>query len=389
MKDIRAVLLLFAILFLATADNQLLLPLLTLLADDLSVSLDRAGLLVSAYALSAAVFNVFLGPLTDRYGRVMFFRLGLAAFAAAAAASWASAGFHSLLALRCATGLCAGLLSTVTISYVGDRFPYSKRGRVMGVVLSSYFAALILGVPAGAAIAQNWGWRSAFLSTASLAALLAAACLALPSDRRAPRGQASGTSPLRSYRLLLSNRRTHGSLWVSFCVSGGTLAFLAYISAYLSEAFGLSTIQVSQVFLIAGLAALAGAPLAGLLSDRYTKSRVFLLSNTVLALPLLALTSIEWGAPLYVLLFAISLAIAFRQTALQTLQTHLAGEERRGAYIALRNGFSQLGIACSVYLAGRLYSWQGYEAVAAFAAALTLLSSAIFLVAVRGEEATG
>ncbi|HLV00141.1 MAG TPA: MFS transporter, partial [Acidobacteriota bacterium] len=65
---------LFGVLFLASVDNQLLIPLLPLLSDDLSVSLQRLGWLFSIYALSAALFNLFLGPLTDRYGRVIFLR---------------------------------------------------------------------------------------------------------------------------------------------------------------------------------------------------------------------------------------------------------------------------------------------------------------------------
>lgn len=380
MRDSWIVALLFAILFLASADNQMLIPLLPRM--DLGVEVERLGLLISGYALGASLFNLFLGPLSDRFGRVVFFRIGLLAFLATALASYRAPDFGWMLGLRSLTGVTAGLLSTCTASYVGDRFPLEVRGRVMGVVLSSYFAALILGIPAGAAIAQAWGWRSVFLATASLSLLLAAAAFLLPSDR--PRRQRAGAS-LRNFTYLLRRSDTFAGLWVSFGISGATLAFLTYISPHLSQNFGLNSVSISQVFLIAGVAALAGAPLAGWLCDRFAKRSVFLASNTLLALPLLALPALNWGFAFFAALFLISLAVAFRQTSLQTVQASLTGKEQRGSYLAMRNGFSQLGIALSVFLAGRLYAWKGYPAVIVLAAALTLLSSAIYFFAIREE----
>ncbi|HSR66738.1 MAG TPA: MFS transporter [Acidobacteriota bacterium] len=383
MKLVLRVLILFLILFLATVDNQMLLPLLPLMEEDLAVTVSTLGLLISGYALAAAVFSIFLGPFTDRYGRVLFFRLGLGIFLLSALLSYLTPGFLPLLGLRALTGLAAGLLSTCTASYIGDQFPYQSRGRIMGIVLSSYFAATILGIPAGAALADSVGWRSVFLATAAGAAALVMASWLLPSDKRSgSEGRSVSFSP-RQYTRFLAGRDTLAALWVSFAISGGTVCFLAYVSPYLSSRFGLSSLQISQIFAVAGAAALVGSPLAGWLSDRLTKRSVFLVANTALALPLLALTLIGWGWGFFAAVFLIGLGIAFRQTALQTLQTELAETEGRGTFIALRNGFSQMGIATAVFLGGRLYAEWGYPAVTVLAASLTLLASILMLAAVR------
>ncbi|MEE8586947.1 MAG: MFS transporter [Acidobacteriota bacterium] len=383
MRDHRTIAILFAILFLASADNQMLIPLLPRM--DLGVDVECLGWLISGYALGAFFFNLFLGPLTDRYGRVLFFRLGLLAFVATALGSYLAPTFGSLLSLRTLTGVTAGLLSTCTASYVGDRFPYEVRGRVMGIVLSSYFAALILGIPAGAAIAQAWGWRSVFLASACLSLLLAGAAFFMPSDRPTDRASRSASS-WRTYAVLLRRADTLAAVWVSFGISGATLAFLTYISPFLNQRFELDPLRISLVFLIAGVAALLGSPTAGWLCDRFTKRSVFLISNTLLALPLLAIPTLGWGIWFFAALFLIGLCIAFRQTALQTVQASLTDKHQRGSYLALRNGFSQLGIAVSVFVAGRLYSWNGYQAVAWLAVALTLVSSALFFIAIREEN---
>ncbi|HON00500.1 MAG TPA: MFS transporter, partial [Acidobacteriota bacterium] len=59
----RQIPVLFGALFVASVDNQVLIPLLPVLQQDLGTSVERLGLVFSAYALSAAVLNFFFGPL--------------------------------------------------------------------------------------------------------------------------------------------------------------------------------------------------------------------------------------------------------------------------------------------------------------------------------------
>ena len=68
--ELLLILVLFGTLFLASVDNQLLIPLLPDLSSELSKSIAQMGWLFSVYALSAAIFNLVFGPLTDRYGRI-------------------------------------------------------------------------------------------------------------------------------------------------------------------------------------------------------------------------------------------------------------------------------------------------------------------------------
>lgn len=367
---------LFAVLFLATVDNQLLIPLLPVLSADLEVSIESLGRLFSVYALAAAFFNLFLGSWADRLGRLLFLRVGLFAFCLLAAATYASETYGQLLAFRAATGLVAGALSTCTVSLVADFFAYPRRGRVMGLVLSSYFAALIVGIPLSAWIGERWAWQAVFLASSALAALLGIfALFFFPTGARRPEDPAGS---LRAAFGLLRRRQLRAALTVSFVVSGGTLAFLTYISDHLDKTFALTPVEISWLFLSVGCASMLGAPLSGWLSDRWTKRAVFLLANTTLVVPLLVLDRAAWGAPLAACFFAIGLATAFRQTALQTAQTELVEAACRASFLGLRNGFSQLGISFAVFVAGRLYSAGGYRWVMWFSAGLTLVGSLFF-----------
>jgi len=385
-KNILIIVPLFGVLFLVTADYQMLIPLLPTLGRELETSVENLGWLFSFYALSAALFNLLLGPLSDRFGRVIFIRLGLAIFFLIALTTYFSKNYLQLFWLRGLAGLTAGLLSTCSISFVGDFFPYEQRGRVMGIILSSYFAALVLGVPIGAWVAQTWSWKSPFLLSATLAfVFLCCSLIFFPKETHI--SSSSSSINLKNYFSVylqfFLRRETAAAVAVSFCISGGTLAVMTFISSYLDQTFDLKPFEISWIFLSAGIGAIIASPLAGWLSDKFTKRNVFLVSNTALIVPLLLLVQLPWGISLILTFLLISLCVGFRQTALQTLQTELVQTNQRGAFLALRNSCSQLGISAAVFAGGILYSTIGYGAVTIMSAIMTLISSGILYQLIR------
>jgi len=378
------ILILFLALFLASVENQLLIPLLPTLSRQFHVSMEWAGWLFSSYALSAALFTFLLGPATDRYGRARFLAAGLGLLAFSSFMMSQAESFTAVFILRAVSGGAAGVSAASIAGLVGDHFSYDRRGRVMGIVLSSYFAALILGIPLSAWIAETWTWRTPFIIFSS-----AAVCLCLltlfKAVRLPPQPQPKSSRPVDfgSYREILSRRGPGFALLASFLISGGTLSFMAFISGYLDFAFELGTLEISKVFFVSGVAAVVASPFSGWLCDRFSKRGVFLVANSVLVLPLAALTLAGWGWSLFGILFLISMGISFRQTALQTLQTELVETRRRGAYLSLRNCFSQLGIAVSTFISAVIYARLGYEWVTIFAAFLMLGGSITVLLFVE------
>ena len=381
LRDRWTIAALFGALLLAAVDAQMLIPLLGRLEADYGTSVEGMGRLFSVYALTAGGFNLVVGPFTDRWGRLPFLRAGLAVFALLALVTHFSGGYLQLLWLRAGTGAASGLISTCTAGLVGDAFPYRRRGRVMGIVLSAYFVALIVGVPAGTWIADRWQWRSVFLASCLLASAVLASLWGPLADFRS--GGRTGTGIQFAYRRFFSVRPLRSALLVSFAVAGGTMALMVYLSGYLIDRFGVAPIQISWLFVVAGIAAVTGSLISGWVVDRWTKRKVFLLANLAFVLTISGLTSFPWGAGLIGLFFAVSLSVSFRQTALQTLQTQLVGIDERGSYLALRNCFSQLGIAVVVLVSGWFYSWSGYGAVVFLVALLSVAAGVLFFLSVQ------
>ena len=71
--------------------------------------------------------------------------------------------FLSLLFHRAATGMAGGLLSGAAVAYVGDYFPYEKRGWANGWIMSGIALGQIIGVPLGTFSAEELGFKFPFI----------------------------------------------------------------------------------------------------------------------------------------------------------------------------------------------------------------------------------
>ncbi len=366
-REAAVVICLFSVLFMGTADNQVLSPLLPAIRTQLARSSREMGYLFTAYSLSAGISVLLWGPVSDQFGRKRSLLAGLIIFAIGSAVSLTAATFGRLLAGRAVTGLGASMLSLNALSYAADFFPYQARGWAMGSIVSSYFAALILGVPIGSWIGERLGWHSVFgLASITGVCLVILAAVFLPplSQRRgSPLAAGIFSRAVGVYFSFLRTEGTLGAIVCAFFASAGTMGFLAFLGVWLHDAFGIPSGKIGLIFLVSGAAAFVASPLAGSLSDRIGKSQQFVASNIMLALLLVALPSLRWGYLLFLLFFAISLTAAFRQGPMEALLSEIVPSQTRGAFLALKNSFSQLGIGTMSVAAGVLYQGSGYRSI--------------------------
>ncbi len=381
------VLSLFLVLFLGVADNQVVSPLLPAIRAQFGKSSAELALVFTGYSLAAGLSVLFWGPLSDRFGPKRGLLAGLAVFGLGSWASALSRSYGTLVLGRILTGTGASMLSLNAISYAAAAFPYHRRGRAMGSIVSSYFAALILGVPLGSWIGDRFGWSTvfAFSFAASFTLALPVFLFLVPF----PGGRPESVTRIRlgpvlsTYLGFAQKSETLGALLSAFFASAGAMGFLAFLGVWLNDAFGISTRQIGLVFLASGAAALVASPVAGAISDRVGKRPQFIVSSGALALLLLLLPRLDWGWVLFLVFGGISTAAAFRQGPMEALVTELVPQAKRGSFIALRNAFSQLGIGLSASAAGLLFQAHGYSSVCLLGCAANLLAAFLMTVLVR------
>jgi len=114
---------LFLIFFLGSSDNQMISPLLPLIAREFGLKEGEVGQVIGpAYALAAASAALLIGPLSDRYGRRRFLLYASVLFGLSLAAVGTITDLRILAGVRLFTGLAAGTFSTCSIAYVADYF---------------------------------------------------------------------------------------------------------------------------------------------------------------------------------------------------------------------------------------------------------------------------
>jgi predicted MFS family arabinose efflux permease len=363
----KVALILFGVLFLGVSDAQLVPPLLSIIAQDLQSTPGHAGIIVTAYSLSAAVFALFAGPLSDAIGRKKVLTGGLALFAAASFSTYHVSTLNALVIVRTVTGFAAGTLSTCALSLAGDYYAYAQRGRAMGVLSMGYFLAFVIGAPAAALLAPRFGWQSIFTTLSVLAAILLVLVAWLPKE---PRRNASWAMPSFSAHLRQPDRAA--GIVAAFLTSGGLVGFITYIGAWLRREHQASSEQIAFVFMLSGVAAVAASPVSGWLSDHLGKRSVIVWTNLVLTPLFILVPNLAWGWALWAGIALLAIGASARQAPLHALTSEIVGPEIRGEYTAVRNASSQLGIATAAAASAWAFDSAGFVGVGFISAGMTL-----------------
>ncbi len=354
-------------------------PILPLIAGEFQLEAGQiGGQLGTSYALAAAAAALVIGPLSDRFGRRRFLLYASITFGLSLLAVLFVKTATTLALARLFTGLAAGTFSTCATAYVGDYFPYERRGTAMSIVQSGYFLAFVLGIPIASIVAQWQGWRISFAVFGAISVLIfALVLLFLPDDKQAHTAQ--GEIKLRSYKIIFATKERLASIAAAFCVSCGFVGFLFYLGAWLTSRNNLQPQTIGYIFIAVGVVSLISAFVAGALADRFGKRLISGLSTLVLAVMLFLIPGLDFGILLIGGFLLAALAFAFRQGPVQALATELVPTQARGALVAVRNTASQIGIAISTWASGKLYDAYGYRAVGIFCGIVSLAAGLFIL----------
>lgn len=99
----------FVVQFLIGTDTFLVAPLLPLLTERFGNPGNRAGWMISAYAIGYCVTALFSGPMSDRFDRKHVLCIGMLGFSLATTACGIAWSFPSMIALRFLAGVMAAI----------------------------------------------------------------------------------------------------------------------------------------------------------------------------------------------------------------------------------------------------------------------------------------
>jgi predicted MFS family arabinose efflux permease len=351
------------LVFSASSQIMIISPILPRIGEELSIPDTLLGTLITAYSLMVGVFAIISGPISDRIGRRRILLIGAGIMTVSLACHVFVVDYMTFLGVRLFSGAAGGILSGAAVSYIGDYFPYSRRGWALGWVMSGSAFGQIFGIPMGVVLAGQWGFRAPFYLfsiTMMLTFFLLLARLPQPPIRKRE-GQLTIKGAISDYWAMLMQREIAAASVAFFLMFLGVSIYIVYLPTWLERSLGFSANQIATLFLVGGIANVLTGPQAGKLSDRIGRKLIILLSCVGLFVVMLSTTIVVkniWVA--YPLFFITMVLIAMRISPFSALLTALVPDHNRGSLMSLTVALGQVGFGLGGAMAGLAYADLGY-----------------------------
>ncbi len=241
-------------------------PLIALIAPELYLGANVAGLIVTLTMLGYAGGLLLIVPLADRVENRGLILATVAATVLALGALAAAPSAELFLAAAIVVGF-ASAGAQVVVPFAASLAPEETRGATIGNVMSGLLAGIMLSRPAASLIAEVAGWRAVFGISAALMAGLGLWLARVLPERRPASGQSYGMI-LRSMGHILLKERSlqRRAVYQGFAFAIFNI-FWTSAPLLLADRFGFHQTGIA-LFALAGAAGALAAPIAGRLGDR-------------------------------------------------------------------------------------------------------------------------
>lgn len=243
------------------------------LSQGLSVPLTATAQLIPAFALAVCLTAPFLAGLTARFERRALLVTVLLAWSATHALAACVTDLGSLTAVRVLCGIASALYTPQAAATVALLVPAQRRASAMAAVFLGWAAASVLGMPIGAYVGAQWGWRAGFALVA-----LGSLCAALAVYRALPRGLKVEVAGAQMWRQLLANGPLMLAIAITAVQSAGQFVSFGFMVPAFRTMASASPLQVSLILSIYGGMGLIGSLAAGRLADRWGAPRAVALT---------------------------------------------------------------------------------------------------------------
>lgn len=238
------------------------------------VTIDKAGWLLSAFALVVAFFGPFMMMLFSKTDRKALLLFSLLLFAAANVLSAFAANFGQLILIRMLPAFFHPVYWSIALSVAVNTGDQQNTSKAVSIIFSGFTIATVLGVPLATFISAVFNWQGAFLVTAVINVLaFIGVKLWLPP---VPADSRSAVAPQQS---IFRNGLLWTNLLLAFFIITAMYATYGYMADYLKQVSHMNGSTISMMLLLFGTVGIGGNYLAGRYMSRqpYLTTLLFLL----------------------------------------------------------------------------------------------------------------
>lgn len=350
--DIFIIAILSILQFTLVLDFMVLSPLGAQLLVELNITTAQFGWVVSAYAFSAGASGLLAAGFADKFDRkrlLLFFYTG---FIVGTFLCGIAPDYYFLLMARIVTGVFGGVIGAVSFAIITDLFKLEARGRVMGFVQMAFAASQVMGLPVGLYLANKWGWHSPFIMIVGLSIIVGIAIIVYMKPINEHLKIQSDRNALQHLGKTISNLTYLKAFGATILLATGGFMLMPFGSAFSINNLGLTMAQLPLLYMITGIFSMGIGPLAGKLSDKIGKYKMFVIGSVISIVMVLiycnlAVTPLWIVIVINVIMFA---GIMARIIPSSALLTAIPDPQDRGAFMGINSSIQQIsgGVAAAV-----------------------------------------
>lgn len=286
------------------------LPALTQMAAFFEAPYASVALAVPLYLMAVAVLQLFIGPISDRYGRRPVILWSLAIFTFATLCTVFTQSVEAFLFWRVVQAVIAASF-VLSRAIVRDMVPAEQAASMIGYVAMGMALVPMVAPMIGGALSEALGWQATFIFT-MLAGIAVFAIAWQDLSETADLKDATFRGQFAQYPELFASRRFWGYALAAAFASGAFFAFLGGAPFVSTNSYGLSETMAGVGFGAPAIGYATGNFIAGRFSTALGFNRMILLgavttSLGMAALALLAITGMDTATLFFALCATIGL----------------------------------------------------------------------------------
>jgi predicted MFS family arabinose efflux permease len=267
----------------------------------MQVSVATAGQLISAAALMMCIGAPLFAAVVAGWDRRRLLALSMAWYGVLHFACIASPNFATLVMLRVLAVISPAIFTPQAAACIGLLVPPEQRGRAITFVFLGWSIASVLGLPMGAYVGGEYGWRSAFALVGVMSLVSA-----LWVWRKMPDGVKPPALSAAAWGETFRSRALMLCVAVTVMYSAGQFVLLSYMAPYFKAKINITPGELGLLFMWFGVFGFIGNMLMSRHIDRVGASRAVMvgivaMASTMLLWPLgtsiviAALVIVPWG----------------------------------------------------------------------------------------------
>ncbi|WP_316821892.1 MFS transporter [Pedobacter gandavensis] len=248
------------------------------IAAHYQISIDTAGILLSAFALVIALTGPFMTLLTARFDRKKVMLTAISIFLITGVVSSFSPPFWLLMLVRMLPAFLQPVYIASALSVAVSQGNKNNENELMSIVFSGVAIAMVTTVPFATYLASQFSWEYSFM-VQSLVSLIAVLGIYFLLPKMPVKEKKSFGSQLK----ILSQPTFMISTAMNFFMISGWFSTYSYFAEYLNKAKLMDNTMVSYMLFLFGLIGVFANWIAGkMLNKNVSRTTAFFLSGTII-----------------------------------------------------------------------------------------------------------